>query len=256
MEIVNRKTPHSNEALGTENTRELTEILLHELKQPLLCVLVLAERLQSQVGKIDDIPSPEKNMLDRDLSSLLSNVFQIRELLNAGGAFVKKSYVEDGWGERILNTLESLQEVANQSKIQLTFEEKTNQQDSGPAPRLVSQVLSNLITNAIQAMENKELSEKKINVTTEISGENITFLVEDSGGGIPPENRDNIFKKSFTTKEAMGGSGIGLWLCQEIAKAFGGELTLEQPKKLGGACFRFTLPLNGEKCENEMSVVA
>jgi signal transduction histidine kinase len=87
---------------------------------------------------------------------------------------------------------------------------------------LVKRVLINLITNAIQAMPNGGT------LTIKATHENGMALisVEDTGLGIPEENRNKIFKPLFTTKSK--GQGFGLSVCKRLVEAHnGGSITFE-----------------------------
>ncbi|MFZ0618224.1 MAG: sensor histidine kinase, partial [Candidatus Acidiferrales bacterium] len=71
-------------------------------------------------------------------------------------------------------------------------------------------------------------------------GGHVDIWVQDDGPGIP--NAANLFVPFFTTK--LGGSGIGLVLCRQIAEAHGGTLTLENRQSARGVEARLRLPLN------------
>lgn len=86
--------------------------------------------------------------------------------------------------------------------------------------RLISQVLINLIGNAIQAMQ--EVIQKEIKLSAFQMDEQVRISVTDNGKGISPELLDSIFVPFYTTREQ--GSGIGLSLSREIMKLHGGGI--------------------------------
>ena len=91
----------------------------------------------------------------------------------------------------------------------------------------LSQILVNLINNAIDAVE--ELDKKWIKILIERPGESfIQVSVVDSGTGIPKSVQENIFNPFFTTKEVGKGTGLGLTLSKNLARNFGGDLNLNQ----------------------------
>jgi PAS domain S-box-containing protein len=106
------------------------------------------------------------------------------------------------------------------------------------SPIQLQQVLFNLVSNAIEAMESA--AERVILIKTKL-GENreIHVAVEDSGTGIDQKNMDRIFNSFFTTK--MNGMGMGLSICRSIIESHGGRLWAT-PGHPRGAIFRFTLP--------------
>ncbi|MEM7592754.1 MAG: ATP-binding protein [Cyanobacteria bacterium P01_A01_bin.83] len=94
-------------------------------------------------------------------------------------------------------------------------------------PDELMQVWTNLIHNAIQAME----QEGTLTITTEQVGERIKISIADTGSGIPPEIQDRIFDPFYTTKPAGEGSGLGLHITQEIIEKHYGSIELtSQPK--------------------------
>ncbi|MDA8415014.1 MAG: cache domain-containing protein [Desulfobacteraceae bacterium] len=100
------------------------------------------------------------------------------------------------------------------------------------------QVFTNLIVNAVQAMENGGT----LTVRTDCNGEEGTCRVEigDTGSGIPPEQINDIFTPFFTTKSS--GTGLGLSVSYGIVENHGGTITVTS-KECEGSQFIVTLPL-------------
>jgi C4-dicarboxylate-specific signal transduction histidine kinase len=106
----------------------------------------------------------------------------------------------------------------------------------------LKQVLFNLVTNAIEAVE--LVADRRVLVKSELeSGGGVRVTVEDSGSGIDPKVIDQIFTSFFTTK--TDGMGMGLSICQAIIESHGGRLWAS-PSATRGAVFQFTLPTGGE----------
>ncbi len=101
----------------------------------------------------------------------------------------------------------------------------------------IQQVLLNLIRNAVEAMEGREVRE--LSVGTIMQDGAVLVSVADTGGGIPPEIETKLFQPFVTTKSE--GMGIGLSVCRTIVEAHGGRLWVEANTG-GGSVFRFTLP--------------
>ncbi|MCK4751310.1 MAG: hypothetical protein KAT15_29835, partial [Bacteroidales bacterium] len=94
----------------------------------------------------------------------------------------------------------------------------------------IEQVIINLVTNACQALENKEQG-ITIQTTQDKDSGWITVTVQDEGVGIPEENILQIIDPFFTTKRDIGGTGLGLSVSYRIVKNHGGELIF--PSKPG-----------------------
>lgn len=96
------------------------------------------------------------------------------------------------------------------------------------------QVVSNLFTNAIQAMDGKG----RIRVRASRSDRWDRIQFGDDGPGIPPESRELVFEPLFTTKSK--GTGLGLSICRQILDAHGGSIRIADSER--GAVFEVRLP--------------
>jgi PAS domain S-box-containing protein len=103
------------------------------------------------------------------------------------------------------------------------------------------QVLSNLLTNARQVLEERP-QPRRIRLTARADGEWAQIEVADNGPGIPDDIRSRVFDPFFTTKPVGSGTGIGLAVSRGIVEAHGGSLMFV-PSAGGGACFVIRLPL-------------
>jgi len=92
-------------------------------------------------------------------------------------------------------------------------------------PGELNQVWTNLITNAVQAMEGAGT----LGIETGEEGPWVRISIQDSGPGIPPETQGRIFEINFTTKQGKGdfGIGLGLPICKQIIEQHNGRLEFE-----------------------------
>lgn len=103
----------------------------------------------------------------------------------------------------------------------------------------LQQVILNLVLNAIEAMGALEEGPRELLVSTERRAGEALICVHDSGPGVAPEQREQVFEAFYTTKS--NGVGIGLSICRSIIDAHGGQLWIEaNPPR--GAVFRFSVP--------------
>ncbi|MCX8044009.1 MAG: ATP-binding protein, partial [Desulfobacterota bacterium] len=137
-------------------------------------------------------------------------------------------------------------------------------------PTQMLQLVMNLCTNAVNAMENKSTGTLTISLSTETlsaedamayhhitPGEYVMLRVSDTGKGIAPDIIDKIFDPFFTTKEIGKGTGLGLSVVHGIVKEHGGAIRVEST--LGkGSLFTIVLPLarhnHAVQCKKEPDV--
>lgn len=109
----------------------------------------------------------------------------------------------------------------------------------------LTQALLNLLINALQAVDRQGHIELRVSrLPPEF---NTVFEVQDDGPGVPSEELAAVFEPYFTTKEE--GSGLGLWIAQQIAVAHRGSLQVNNAPA-GGAIFRLQLPLAPAESSN------
>ena len=113
----------------------------------------------------------------------------------------------------------------------------------------INQILTNLVTNARDAMENR--GNKIIRIQCQQQGNNVLLSVHDSGCGIPAHLAPRIFEKFFSTKNSGHGTGLGLPLSKKLAEENGGTLTFTTCPGMG-TTFTLTLPL-AEALNSEVS---
>ena len=104
----------------------------------------------------------------------------------------------------------------------------------------IQQILTNFLTNAIK---NTEKGFINIGCTTEENPGFVSFYVEDSGIGIPPEKVDTIFERYVKLDTFKQGAGLGLSICRALAEKLGGRVYLD-PNWSPGARFVLDVPMD------------
>lgn len=115
-------------------------------------------------------------------------------------------------------------------------------------PRLLQQVVINLVTNAMQAMAPQGTGTLRLEARAEHS--TVILEVADTGSGISAAARSRIFEPFFTTKEEGQGTGLGLSVTYGIVTAHGGTISVVDSTPAGSR-FRVTLPAISERREPE-----
>jgi two-component system, NtrC family, C4-dicarboxylate transport sensor histidine kinase DctB len=214
---------------------QLSASISHELNNPLAAIrsyadnaLVFLER-----GKIDKVTGN----LQR-ITYLTERMSRISAQLKA---FARKS---DGVMRTIalqpvlLASFELVKPQLKASQVTLDMHLPRDTINVKAEPIQLEQILVNLLSNAIQAMQDSAL--KKIKVTLSVSQERALVEVVDNGTGIAESDIGQLFDPFFTTKEA--GLGLGLSISQQIIHSMHGHLWAENTPD-SGAMFSFALPL-------------
>lgn len=108
--------------------------------------------------------------------------------------------------------------------------------DSAIVHELVT-IIGNLVDNALEALEGSAL--KRVDISITCHGEVLSLVVNDSGPGIPEEQRDDIFSKGYSTKAV--NRGMGLFLVQHSLKRLNGDIAVSESIS-GGAKFTVKVP--------------
>lgn len=126
---------------------------------------------------------------------------------------------------------------AEAKNIDVYVEVKSDLKELHVADWEVCKVLSNLIDNAMTALEGVD-GEKKIEIDVTETKEEYTFTISNSGPMISEEIQEQIFKQGFTTKLGEG-HGMGLYIVQNVLKENAGSISLSSDEKETAFVVRF-----------------
>jgi two-component system sensor histidine kinase HydH len=210
--------------------------LAHEIRNPLSSLDVHVQLLEEDIASISkEIPerlSSRFEIIRGELHRLESIVGHFLKLAGPSELDIESLDI----GKVVSHVCDLLRPEAAERGIQITLAHPENLPViSGDRVRL-TQALLNVVINAIQALG----QDGDVKVDLSLHGGDLHLSVSDNGPGIAPEKMDSIFDPYFTTKEE--GSGLGLWIAQQIVTAHRGTLRAcnNQPS---GAQFIMSLPL-------------
>ncbi len=227
---------------AAEGARERSEFLAglsHELRTPLNAILGFTHVLESEV---DGPLTPDAR---ESLQVIKTSGEHLKTLIDD---VLDLSALETGQlrlNRRAVDVRELAEEVVREARA--TVRDKpvglavTGQGGlyAHADPRRVRQVLTNLITNAIKAT-----AQGWVTVHLEARGGFVAMVVQDTGAGIPPEERAAIFeayRQSGDARSRRGGTGLGLSIAQRLVGMHGG--TIELDSTVGrGSTFTVCLP--------------
>ena len=211
--------------------------LAHEVKTPLNALAIHLEVLRGKVAAAGDADMQS----ERSLSALDSSVRQVDRLVRdftdySAPVTMERKPIDVA---DVLNTsLEAVGSTCVAKRINISKDLAPGPwQIQGDASRL-RQSFDNLLRNAMEAQP--EGGEIRVSATK--TANELVVDISDTGPGVPPERRGELFEFGKTTK--VGGSGIGLPLSQLIVESHGGSLVYKDRNGSGsGATFRVTLPV-------------
>ena len=213
--------------------------LAHEIRNPLSSLDIhfqlLDEDLTSLAPQVREQLTPRLEIIHGELHRLEGIVERFLRLAGPAGVDLEPVEVP-----RILTQVCELlrpEAAAREIEISARLEEPLPPVMADPVR--LTQALLNLVINALQAVERKG----RVEVNAAVSDGMVCVAVSDNGPGIPPEKLASIFDPYFTTKAE--GSGLGLWIAQQIVAAHGGNLQA-QNGPAGGAVLTMRLPLKRE----------
>lgn len=136
--------------------------------------------------------------------------------------------------------------VQTEHHHQLDIIERLNElpEISGHPSRL-SQTFFNLLDNAAQAIRDAEPDKGKgrILVKTQVQDNQLHVIIQDNGCGIPDDQRAKVFDAFYTSRPVGSGTGLGLTVARDTARAHGGQLQLDSREGTGTRVL-LTLPIN------------
>ena len=227
--------------LAVAEKRDLLERLLarlaHEIRNPLSSLDIHVQLLEEDLGglapQLRDHLTSRLEIIQGELHRLDSIVEHFLQLAGPSALDLEQVDME----KIVTHVCELLRPEAAAREIEIF----TRVEDSLPPlsadPVRLTQALLNLVINALQAVDRNGW----IEVTAAIAGQAVSLAVSDNGPGIPQEKLPAIFDPYFTTKTE--GSGLGLWIAQQIVTAHGGTLQAQNAPE-SGALFTIRLPLS------------
>jgi len=218
---------------------EMTASIAHELNQPLSGIMSNASAGQRFIDRGNvDLINIREILVDIAADSRRAHevIAHVRNTIKKGAQMRERINMN----EIITRVSHMVQPdiAAHSCELELSLEKNLPTVEGDPIQ--IQQVLINLVTNACDAMRTTPAGQRKVNIATELNGdETIRVNVRDYGAGITDDVRERLFDQFFTTKEE--GLGMGLFIVRSIIESHGGKIDV-QAKDGGGTCFCFTLP--------------
>jgi signal transduction histidine kinase/DNA-binding response OmpR family regulator len=209
----------------------------HELNNPLAAVLMHTDLLREELSH-----SPSIELVDEVTRAAERCTRLVRAFLTLARQHTPER-IAVSLNSLVTETVELLAYALRVDNVTVHLDLAENLPLLWADPHQIQQVITNLITNAHQAMRESVLP-RQLTLTTQCDSVHtrVTLAVMDTGPGIPLTLRARIFEPFFTTKPVGIGTGLGLSLCRGIIERHGGTITVSsQPGQ--GAVFCVALPV-------------
>jgi len=212
-----------SERLATIGT--MASRIAHDLKQPLTIMYTYAEMLTPEI--LSKLDSKDKEKWLR----LQNSIFDMNRIIEDVLDFARTTEIKKKKSSLLSILRLSINHVKSSYGIEINLPE--NDISFRCDSRKIEGVMSNLLNNAVQALD----GQGEIDVTISSDSKFVTIYVRDSGSGIPEENLEKIFEPMFTTKKT--GTGLGLVICKSIVEQHGGSISVHNKP----TTFTIKLPL-------------
>jgi len=227
----------------------LAAAVAHELNQP-LCATA---NYMSAIMHTLDAGNADTNLIRESAQFASDAVLRAGKIIHGfKDLFSKRQFTPEPccWGQLIDSSLLLIGSELRDHQVAVVKDYEADLPMIAADPTLLQQVILNLITNACEAMDGVPMDRRKLLISLrKVAGASqVMMQVTDHGPGIPRAIATNLFASYGSSKPQ--GLGMGLTICQMIAKAHGGEIGLVSTGP-EGSVFALSLPI----CQNESEAV-
>jgi len=196
----------------------------HDIRNPLQAMISDVYLLKDYLTNMP--PSTAKDDVAESLVGIEKNIIYVNKIVSDLQDYARKSeptYVEVNLYDLVKSVFQPI-EMADNIKCSIEIEPSLQVKTD---PELITRMLTNLITNALQAMPDGG----KLTVKGYTEKGKVYLIVEDTGVGIPKEVQPKLFTPMMTTKAK--GQGLGLAVVKRLVEALGGKISFESQEGKG-----------------------
>jgi len=224
--------------LDTERTYALgvvAEGVAQELRSPLSAVVMSTDLARAHLETIAHDPGGSGEDLISNLDGARDALQQVKDAAKEAQQIIEGIQLShQPRGEETTADLKEIVELTLKFVRSAVLKRANLSVDVSPVPRVqgspagLSQVITNLLVNAMEALPDRQRHENTISIALGLSEkeEIVRLVVSDNGEGIPGPVIHRIFDPFFTTK-SQGGTGLGLAISKKIVEGAGGTLSVE-----------------------------
>ncbi|MDA8120944.1 MAG: GAF domain-containing protein [Deltaproteobacteria bacterium] len=217
---------------------EMAAKIAHEIKNPLTVIGGFASRL-ARKGTGEEIDAQTSAKYNRIILKEVKRLERIIQQTLYFSREVVPALRGMDLDDEIREILSMFREELEEGRIVTDLDLSAGNPVISADPDQIRQVLWNLVSNSIQAMDSGGKLTLATRPATPEEGDGVVFLIGDTGGGIPHDVVHNIFNPFFTTKAK--GTGLGLPIVHTIVEKHGGTIHLDN-REGKGVTFSIFLP--------------
>ncbi|MCC6195202.1 MAG: hypothetical protein IT518_12095 [Burkholderiales bacterium] len=247
LETAMRHAEEARQAMAAANLAKSRFLanMSHELRTPLNAIIGYTELiLDATYGEVPERVRGTLQRVERSGRHLLALINEVLDLSKIEAGQLKLDVAPFALAETVTAAVTSLESLAREKGLKLETQLAPGMPQVTGDERRITQVLVNLIGNAIKFTDAGEV---EVRACAEAS--RFTVSVRDTGPGVAHEFRSRIFEEfqqaDTSTTRPKGGSGLGLAIAKRIVEMHGGTLALIESEVGKGSTFGFTLPLAG-----------
>jgi len=221
---------------------EVARRLAHEIKNPLTPIQLSAERMRRRF--LDSMNPQDAEVLERATRTIVQQVETMKQMVNAFSEYARAPDMKVAQFDLNQLVLEVAELYRSQdSRVQLKLLLEADVVELHADRNRVRQILNNLVTNSMEALEGRPNAVVEIATHLESQGEAqfAAIVVTDNGPGFDRNLMGQIFEPYVTSKSK--GTGLGLAIVKKIVEEHGGRIEADNVKG-GGARVQVLLPLN------------
>ncbi len=223
---------------------DFVSVVTHQLRTPLSGIRWSLSMILD--GEMGEISPDQKTYLMKTYESNNRMISLINDMLQADridSGTMHHNFIPTNLKYLLENVLSEVRRVAQENGITIAFQSEEDIPELSIDPESMRIVLQNLIDNAVKY--SKPNSEVKVEIAKKKKC--LEVMIKDHGIGIPKEEQTNIFKRFFRAPNAVhtqtDGSGLGLYIVEDIVKKHHGEIRFTSEMNVG-TTFYVTLPIN------------
>lgn len=240
-EFIVTFSDHTQTYNNDDQALSFVALAVHELRTPLTMLRGYVEVFEDELdGKLDAELTDYLHKLRLSTDQLTSFVTNILNVVKIDENQLSFKLVENNWNNLLHQGATGMVSRAQVLGKRITFNVDDNLPTVAADPVSISEVINNLLDNALKYSSDSD----EVVVTTRLNQEGmVETTVQDFGVGIPESVLPNLFEKFYRnhrTRNQIGGTGLGLYLCKAIITAHGGNIWVKS-KPGEGSSFTFTL---------------